>query len=245
MAKRNGPVHVATITRDHKGKVYRTHLLRRTFREDGKVKHETLGNLSHLPDHIVDLIRRALRGEVLAPAGGWEILRAHPHGHVAAVLGAARRCGLEQLLAPRSSAERTRVLALIVARLIAPASKLATARQINAETAASSLGLELGLEDITEDELYASLDWRRSQQPRIEKRLAKKHLRDGTLVLYDVSSSYYTGRHCPLAAFGHNRDGKKGHQQIVYGLLCAPDGCPGVRQHFPAPLRRVLSRVFR
>ena len=246
MPKRSGPVHVATTKRRYKDKVYETHLLRRTFREDGKVKHETLGNISHLPPHVIDLVRRALRGEIPPKAsagglgddgenvgsrersasGGFEILRSLPHGHVAAVLGTARKLGMEGLLASRASRERTLVLAMLVARIIDPGSKLATARGIRSETAASSLGLELNLDEVSEEELYKALDWLGTRQSRIEKKLADKHLVDGTLVLYDVSSSYYTGKNCELAKHGYSRDGKKRFPQIVYGLLCNADGCP-------------------
>lgn len=228
MAKRGGAVHVATIERCHKGKIYKSHLLRRTFREDGKVKHETLGNISHLPDEVVGLVRAALRGEI-SPAStsdNLKIVRSLPHGHVAAVLGTIRNLSLEQTISSRPSLERTLVVAMITARVIDPASKLATARGLNSETASSSVGLELDLESISEDDLYEAMDWLVGRQNRIENKLAKKHLHDGTLVLYDVSSSYYTGSHCTLAKFGHNRDGKNGYPQIVYGLLCNPEGCP-------------------
>jgi hypothetical protein len=152
-----------------------------------------------------------------------------PHGHVAAVLGTLRRIGLDRLLGPVSNAAnrcRDLVVPMIVARLIAPLSKLATAKALDPITAASSLGEVLGLGAVDEDELYAALDWLLERQPQIETALARRHLQNGTLVLYDVSSSYLEGRCCPLAQFGFNRDGKRGKMQIVYGLLCAPDGCP-------------------
>lgn len=237
MPNRSGPVHVATTRRKYKGKVYETHLLRRTFRQEGKVRHETLGNISHLPSHIIDLVRAGLRGELpdtdSLEVRKFEILRALPHGHVAAVLGTARNLGIEGLLASRSCKERDAVLAMLVARVLEPGSKLATARRICSETASSSLGLELELEDVSEDDFYAALDWLASRQTRIEGKLAKKHLRDGILVLYDVSSSYYTGRNCALAAHGYSRDGKPGLPQIVYGLLCNADGCPVAVEVFP------------
>lgn len=230
MPKRDGPVHVATTRRKYKDKVYETHLLRRTFREDGKVKHETVGNLSHLPAHIIELIRVALRGDVPpvsgVPTQSFEILRSLPHGHVAAVLGTARKLGAEKLLASRACQERTLVLAMLVDRILDPESKLATSRSLRSETAASSLGLQLDLQEVSEDDLYEALDWLVERQSRIEAKLAEKHLEDGTLVLYDVSSSYYTGRSCPLEKLGHSRDGKKGVPQIVYGLLCNAEGCP-------------------
>lgn len=227
MKKRCEAAHVAKIERRHNGKVYTSYLLRRTYREDGKVKHETLGNLSHLPQEVIGTIRAALRGEV-SPVGGdgLKIVRSLPHGHVAAVLGTVRKIGLEQIVASRPSPERTLVVAMIVARVIDPCSKLATSRGLSSETACSSLGLQLELDSVSEDALYEAMDWLQSRQERIEKKLAEKHLQDGTLVLYDVSSSYYTGSHCSLAKFGHSRDRKKGFPQIVYGLLCNAEGCP-------------------
>ena len=154
------------------------------------------------------------------------VRRALPHGHVAAVLGTLRDIGLDRLLGPSGNRCRDLVIAMIVARLIAPASKLATARMLDPLTAAFSLGETLGLGSVDEDELYVALDWLGERQETVERALARKHLRAGTLVLYDVSSSYVEGRCCELAQLGYNRDGKKGKLQIVYGLLCAGDGCP-------------------
>jgi transposase len=230
MAKRNGSVHVATTKRARNGKVYVTHLLRRSYREGGKVKHQTLGNLSHLPPDLIETIRRRLRGDE-GPAGGdFEIVRSLPHGHVTAVLGTLQNIGLDTIIGSRPCAERTLVLAMIVARIVAPRSKLATSRALVEETASCSLVWELGLDQWEtppdQRDLYAAMDWLLARQRRIENKLAKKHLHDGTLVLYDVSSSFYTGRHCSLAKFGHSRDGKKGFPQIVYGLLCNAEGCP-------------------
>ena len=225
MPSRNGAVHVATTRRTYQGKVYQTHLLRRTYRQGGKVKHQTLGNLSHLPEDLIELIRRRLRGEIVVPRP-WRIVRSLPHGHVAAVLAVMRSLGLEGLLASRRSRLRAVVVAMIAARIISPRSKLATARGLRDETATSTLAGELGLEDLDEKELYAALDWLAPRQTRIETRLAKRHLEGGTLVLYDVTSSYYTGRRSELIQFGHNRDGKRGFPQIVYGLLCNAEGCP-------------------
>lgn len=226
MPSRNGAVHVATTRRTYKGKVYQTHLLRRSYREGGKVKHQTLGNLSHLPPDLIDTIRRRLRGE--QPHGGnqWDIVRTLPHGHVAATLGTLQNLGLDNVLASRPSRRRDLAIGMIVARVIAPASKLATARAFKDETATTSLSLELAIQDVHEDELYETLDWLAKRQRRIETKLAKRHLTDGTLVLYDVSGSYYTGRRSGLVDFGYNRDGKRGVPQIVYGLLCNGDGCP-------------------
>ena len=228
MPKREGPVHVATTIRRYNGKVYKNYLLRRTYREEGKVKHETVGNLSHLPEHIIEIIRLALRDEL--PAGlsskDLQILRTQPHGHVAAVLGTIKKIGVENLLASRPCEERTLCIAMIVARIIAPSSKLETARGLDEETLSSSLGSELGIEDVSEDQLYQAMDWLLERQGRIERKLARRHLQDGSLVLYDVSSSYYMGSHCELAKKGHSRDQKSGYPQIVYGLLCNRKGCP-------------------
>jgi len=202
-------------------------LLRESYREDGKVKTRTLANLSHWPAEKVASLKRVLAGEMVISAGqSFEIRQSLPHGHVAAVLGSLRRCGLDTRLDERGSRRHQLSLALIVARIIDPTSKLATAMGLNPQTATSSLGPVLGLETVDEDELYETLDWLGSQQERIEQALAKKHLSDGALVLYDVSSSYLEGRQCELAHFGHNRDGKRGKMQIVYGLLCTREGCP-------------------
>ena len=223
-------VHVATITRHHKGKTYVTHLLRHTYREDGKVKHLTVGNLSDLPDDLIDVIRQRLAGKSQEPLptenDDFEIVRSLPHGHVAAVLGTLRKIGLDRLVASKSCRAAKLVMAMIVLRIIAPGSKLANLTSMQAETAEHSLADELQLRDIQTPEFYEALDWLFQRQKRIENKLAKKHLRERTLVLYDVSSSYYTGRQSELIKMGHSRDGKPGEPQIVYGLLCAPDGCP-------------------
>ena len=228
MAKRSGAVHVATTRRRYKGKLYETHLLRRSYREGGKVKHQTLGNLSHLPPDLIETIRARLRGDLPPGSGsrGFQILRSFPHGHVAAVLGTLRQIGLERLLGSRASEERTLVLALIVARIIEPRSKLATASALMQQSATSSLAVELGIQIDDERRLYQAMDWLLARQGRIENALAARHLGEGSLVLYDVSSSFYTGSHCVLAKFGHSRDGRAGYPQIVYGLLCNSEGCP-------------------
>jgi hypothetical protein len=227
MAKRSGALHVATTSRRYKGKLYQTHLLRRTFRQDGKVLHQTVGNISHLPEELIDTIRRHLRGELPAASEGrFEIVRSLPHGHVAAVLATLRHLGLEQLIASRPSIERTLVTAMIVSRVIEPRSKLATSRGLKEESATSSLALELDLQLEGDRELYEAMDWLLEQQSRIEGKLAKKHLMEGSPILYDLSSSYYTGTHCSLAMFGHNRDGSNGYPQVNYGLLCNSEGCP-------------------
>ena len=203
-------------------------LLRESYRDAGKIKKRTIANLSDWPTEIVEGLRTLLKGCKVAPADQESIIvrRALPHGHVAAVLGTLRNIGLERMLGPPRNRCRDLVIAMIVARLIAPASKLATARMLDPLTASSSLGEVLGLGPVDEDELYVALDWLGERQEAIEKALARKHLHDGTLVLYDVSSSYVEGRCCELARLGYNRDGKKGKLQIVYGLLCAADGCP-------------------
>jgi transposase len=202
-------------------------LLRESYREGGKVKSRTLANLSHLPDSQIELLRRVLKGETLVGAhDAFDIVRSRPHGHVVAVLGTLRQLGLPALLARAPSRERQLVEAMIVARVLDPRSKLATARGLGGETLFSSLGEMLALEVLEVDELYEALDWLLARQARVEKALAKRHLCEGTLVLYDLTSSYFEGRRCPLAKPGHSRDGKKGKLQIVFGLLCNAEGCP-------------------
>jgi len=226
MTRRNGSIHVATTERKYKDKVYYTHLLRRSFRQDGKVLHETLGNLSHLPLDLIDFIRRFLKGEVSLPTKDFEILRSLPHGHVLAVLGTLRHLKLDQMISSTPSKERDLVVAMVVSRIIGPSSKLTTLRSLDPECAHSSLALELGVQPANERDLYRAMDWLFKRQTRIENKLAKKHLRDGSLVLYDVSSSYFTGTKCPLAQFGYSRDKRSEFPQIVYGLLCNDEGCP-------------------
>jgi Transposase DDE domain len=203
-------------------------LLRESYRVGAKIKKRTILNLSDWPSELVEGLRTLLKGGKVMPADQETIIvrRALPHGHVAAVLGTLRDIGLDRVLGPAGHRPRDLVIAMIIARLVTPASKLATARMLDPATAASSLGDVLGLGAVDEDELYVALDWLGERQQAIEKALARKHLRDGTLVLYDVSSSYFEGRCCELAKLGYNRDGKKGKLQIVYGLLCAADGCP-------------------
>jgi hypothetical protein len=207
-------------------------LLRESYRDGDRIRKRTLLNLSDWPSQRVEGLRALLKGGVVIPAGeaAFTVERSLPHGAVAAALGVARAIGLDRLLGPKNPNEPNRprdlVLAMIVNRVIAPASKLATAKALDPATASSSLGVELGLGEVDEDELYAALDWLHERQGAIEAGLARRHLKGGTLVLYDVSSSYVEGRCCPLAKRGYNRDGKKGKAQIVYGLLCAADGCP-------------------
>ena len=202
-------------------------LLRESYRDGAKVKNRTLANLSDWPAEQIETLRAALRGDKLVPAGeGLEIVHALPHGHVAAVLGTARGIGLDRLLPLGPERRRELALALIVARLIDPAAKLATARALDETTAIHSLGVTLGLGAVSAKEVYATLDWLGAAQPTIEAALARRHLSDGTLVLYDVSSSYVEGRCCELARFGHSRDGRHDKMQIVFGLLCSAAGCP-------------------
>jgi hypothetical protein len=209
-------------------------LLRESWREGKKTHKRTVANLSGLPDEAIDALRRTLKGEKLVPAESlFTIERSLPHGHVAAVLGVLRRIGLDSMLAWRPGVERDRVVAMIAARILAPGSKLATARGLDEECTTSTLAAELGVEDARSGDLYAAMDWLLEAQPRIEKKLAARHLTDGTLLLYDVSSSYFEGRKCPLARFGHSRDDKRSKLQIIYGLLCAPDGCPVAVEVFP------------
>jgi Transposase DDE domain len=225
MPRRGDAVHVATTTRHYKGKTYHSHLLRRTFRQDGKVKHQTLGNLSHLPPEIIELIRRALGGETLVPAAeAFEIQRSLPHGHVAAVLGTLHQLGLDRLLAPKPHRRRQLAVAMIVARLLEPCSKLATARGLDEQTSSLADVLDLGAVD--EDQLYDTLDWLLERQAAVETALAQRHLRSGTLVLYDVTSTYFEGHSCPLGQFGHSRDRRPDRLQIVFGLLSDVHGCP-------------------
>ena len=226
-------------------------LLRESYRQDGKVRKRTVANLSHWPDHLVEGLRTLLRGgtAVERPEDGFSIVRTRPHGHVAAVLGALRRCGLERLLAAKGSRWRDLAAALVVARVLRPSSKLATSRGLAAETLADTLGEELGVGDADEDELYAAMDWLVERQEGIEQRLAKKHLDEGSLVLYDLTSSYFEGRRCPLAKHGYSRDGKRGKLQIVFGLLCDSQGCPVAVEVFegntadPSTVRRQVEKL--
>jgi transposase len=231
MARRGGRIHVVTNRRvGASGREYVTHLLRRTYREGGKVRNETVGNISHLGEELVELVRRGLQGErFLAAADAFEVERSLPHGHAAAVLTMVRELGLARLLERQPSPERSRVLAMICQQVLRPGSKLACTRAL----AQSTLAEELGVAGVDADQLYAALDWLLERQPRIEARLARRHLREGAHVLYDVSSSYFEGRSCSLLAFGYSRDGRRGSLQIVYGLLCDAEGRPLAIEVFP------------
>ena len=205
-------------------------LLRESYRQDGKVRTRTIANISHLRSAQIDALRASLSGAVSAPrlslADSFVIDRSRPHGHVAAVLGSLRKLQLPAILDPRSSRHRDLVIAMISARILNPASKLATARGLQSDTLHSSLGESLSLDSADETELYAAMDWLLARQPRIERELAKRQLQDGAMVLYDLTSTYFEGRHCPLAKLGHSRDDKSGTPQIVFGLLANADGCP-------------------
>ena len=223
MATRNGTAHVVTTTRKYKDRVYRTHLLRRSYREDGAVKNETLGNLSHLPNELVKIIRRSLQGETFVPlAQTFEISRSRAHGHVEAVMTTLQRLGLASLIASKSCRERDLVLAMVASRILAPHTKLATTRWWHTTTLAE----DFGVADANEDDLYAAMDWLLQRQDAIQKKLGRRHLSAGGLVLYDLSSSYFEGNCCPLAKRGYSRDGKHGMLQVNYGLLTDPRGCP-------------------
>ncbi|MEX2612534.1 MAG: IS1634 family transposase, partial [Gaiellaceae bacterium] len=246
MPRRGGAVHVATVKTRYKERTYVSHLLRRSYREGGKVKHETLGNLSHLPEGVIELVRRALAGEELVPVGeAFQIERSLPHGHVAAVLGTLRALGLERVLGRERSRERSLCVALVCQRLLRPGSKLAATRQF----ALSTLGEELGVEGASESELLAAMDWLLARQERIERALARRHLSPGGLVLYDLSSSYLEGRCCPLAELGYSRDGRRGKLQITYSLTCSPEGRPvavevfGGATHDDATLPQAVARL--
>ena len=209
-------------------------LLRESFREDGKVRKRTLANLSKWPDDLVRGLRILLKGGVALKSmdDAFEILRARPHGHVAAVLGTARKLGLERLLDRRPSRMRSLALAMIAARVLDPRSKLATARGLSSETLADTLGEETGTADATAEELYEAMDWLLRRQKRIERTLAAKHIEDGSLVLCDLTSVYFEGTKCPLAKRGYSRDGRRGKLQIVFALLCDREGRPVAAEVF-------------
>ncbi len=239
-------MHVVKVVSRQKGREYVSWLLRNSYREDGKVKKQTLANLSHLPEPLIELIRRSLAGEAFVPAGeALRIVRSLPHGHVAAVLGLVRWLGLEALLDRRPSRQRDLACALVVARLLSPASKLATARTLGQTT----LGDVLGIGGATEDELYGAMDWLLARQARVEAALARRHLASGSLVLYDVTSTYVEGRCCPLAAHGYSRDHRPDRAQIVFGLVTDERGRPVAVEAFagntadPATLEAQVAKV--
>jgi hypothetical protein len=223
-------MHVVRVVSRQGGREYVSHLLRSSYREDGKVKKRTLANLSHLPEPLIELIRGWLRGERYLPAGeAVRITRSLPHGHVAAVLGLARRMGLPELLERRPSRSRELALGLVCQRVLEPRSKLATAALFGQST----LGETLRIAEATEDELYRAMDWLLARQERIETALARRHLADGSLVLYDLTSTYLEGRRCELARHGYSRDGRPDRAQVVFGLLTDERGCPIAVEAFP------------
>jgi len=225
-------------------------LLRESYRQGGRVNKRTLANLSKLPPAGIEALRRVLRGDhLVTPQEAFSCVRSLPHGHVAAVLGSLKRLGLPTLIARQASRLRELVVALIVARVIDAQSKLATARALTPQSAVSTLGEVLGLDTVDQHELYAAMDWLVERQAAIEQRLAKRHLDEHTLLLYDLTSSYVEGTHCPLAQRGHSRDGKKGTLQIVFGLLCTAEGCPVAVEVFegstsdPNTLARQVEKI--
>jgi transposase len=218
-----GSMHVAVVPSRQRSGEYSSVLVRQTYREGGKVKHRTLANLSKLPTAAVDAVRAILRGEQVGPlAESFEILRALPHGDVLAVLGELRQLGLDKLIAARPRRERELSVAMIASRILEPGSKLATVRSWQNSTLAS----ELEVEGADEDELYSTMDWLLEAQPRVEAKLAERHLSEGGLVLYDLTSVYLEGGKCELAKRGYSRDGKRGLPQIEFGLLTNREGCP-------------------
>ncbi|MCA1679732.1 MAG: IS1634 family transposase [Actinobacteria bacterium] len=240
---------MATTRRHYKGKVYETVLLRRSYREGGRVRNETVGNLSHLPPHAVEAVRSALAGRVLVEAqAAFRVQRSLPHGHVAAVLGVLRALDFERMIARERCRERDLVVGLVCQLLIGPGSKLSATRRFQQTT----LTEELELGEVSERELLAAMDWLLERQSRIERSLARRHLEPGGFVLYDLSSSYLEGRCCPLASLGYSRDAKKGRLQITYGLICSPEGRPVAvevhegktqdQQTLPGAVERVSER---
>jgi Transposase DDE domain len=227
MTRRSGAMHVETsrshqVLKDGTERVYQRHLLRRSYREAGKVRKETLANLSHLPEEAIEAVRLVLAGKTVIDAdGGLEVTRSLPHGHVAAVAAQARALGFPALLGPPCP-QRDLAYALIISRVARPASKLSTIGWWGDTT----LGPDLGVAGASTDDVYEAMDWLVARQDDIEGQLARRHLAQGGMALFDLSSSWVEGRHCELAAFGHSRDGRRGKQQIEYGLLTARDGCP-------------------
>ena len=235
MSGKHRKLRVDFVKKRHKGKEYTSVLLRSSYRKDGKVKHETLGNLTELPPDVIDFIRLRLNGELDegAPHSPFEIVRSLPHGNVMAVLQTAKMLGLDNLIASRRCRERDLIMALVIARILSPRSKLSTNAALQEETAKHTLSEELQLGEVDVHQLYNAMDWLLERQTRIENKLAKKHLQDGQLVLFDVSSSYYTGRPSALIKHGYSRDHRGDRPQIVYGLLCDSDGRPIAIEVFP------------
>ena len=235
MARPVGGMHVAKISRRHGDRLYDSYLVRRSVREGRRVRHETVANVSGLPAEAIEALTLALRGVALVPAGeAFEIVRSRKHGHVDAVLAAVRRLGLARLLDRSPSRERDLCLAMIAGRVLDGGSKLACTRQLEVCT----LGEELGVQGAVHDDLYAAMDWLLDRQEQVEQRLARRHLKEGELALYDVSSSHFEGRSCPLARFGYDHGtGKRGRMQVEYGLLCDSDGRPVAIECFEGSLK--------
>src|SRR5256714_12316483 len=219
----SGAAHVVTIRKRVGEREYRTHLIRRSYREGGKVHNQTIANITHLGEEKIETLRRALNGERLVNFDDTlTITRTLPHGHVAAVLAMARTLSVERLIDPTPSRKRSLAMALICQRVLCADSKLASVRSLENSTIAQ----ELDVVGADEDDLYAALDYLGERQSGIEERLAGRHLTDGTLVLYDISSSYFEGHTCPIAIRGYSRDKRRGSLQIIYGLLCDRHGVP-------------------
>jgi len=241
-------MHIQTIPNRNSNP---TILVRESYREGGQVKKRTLANITHLPARVIEGLRQLLKGATAVEKfdEAFDIERSLPHGHVAAVLGTLKNLGLERIIGEEGARQHALVLAMIVARIIDPRSKLATARGLGDETAFSSLGESLGVQSADEDALYQAMDWLLERQSEIETKLAKRHLRNGCLVLYDVTSTYFEGRTCPLARLGYNRDQKKGKLQIVFGLLCTSEGCPVAVEVFegdtadPSTLQEQIKKI--
>jgi hypothetical protein len=245
MGRRSGAVHVARVVRKYKDREYVSFLLRRSYRDAGKVRHETLANLSALPAHAIEALRASLAGRRLVVAeAAFQVTRSLPHGHVAAVWAMARKLGLPALLGP-AGPQRDLAMALIIARVCEPDSKLATTRW----WADTTLAADLGVDQASTDQVYAAMDWLVDRQERIERRLARRHLAPGGLVYYDLSSSWVEGRCCPLAARGYSRDRKRGLAQIEYGLVTDAEGRPVAVEVFagntgdPATVGATVARV--
>jgi len=235
MARQTGAMHVAKIVRRHGDREYTSHLVRRSIREGRRVRHETIANISGLPAEAIEALTLALKGVALVAADeAFEIVEARKHGHVEAVLGAARRLGLARVIDREPCRERDLCVAMIVGRVLDPGSKLACTRLL----ASCTLGQELSVQGAVHDELYAAMDWLGDRQSQIEQRLARRHLKNSELALYDVSCSYFEGRNCPLARFGYDHgSGKRGRMQVEYGLLCDPDGRPVGIEAFEGSLK--------
>jgi transposase len=219
-------MYVSTTKRRRKGKTYTNYLIRSSYREYGKVKHKTIANISHLPSDLIEAIRQRLKTGKPLSLDGFSIHRTLPHGHAAAARQMIEQTGLSQAISSRPCREQKIIMGLVAQRLIDPSSKLASYRHLHKEAALSTLGQQLSIDDLHHNEVYEAMDWLFARQERIENKLANKHLQEGALVLYDLSGSYYTGRESELVQYGYNRDGKKDHPQITYGLICNREGCP-------------------